>query len=69
VRPRVLGLTRDLDAAVLAAGGRVYLAKDSVLRADAVERMYPRVMDFRALRSEIDPQRILRSDLARRLEL
>ena len=28
-----------------------------------------RVMDFRALRSEIDPQRILRSDLARRLEL
>ena len=69
VRPRVLGLTRDLDTTVLAAGGRVYLAKDSVLRADAVERMYPRVMDFRALRSEIDPQRILRSDLARRLEL
>ncbi|MFD5267055.1 FAD-binding protein [Streptomyces sp. NPDC058335] len=59
----------ELDAEVAAAGGRVYLAKDSRLRPDLLAAMYPRLDDFRALRSELDPRGVFVSDLARRLTL
>ena len=58
-----------LDQDVLAAGGRVYLAKDSRVSEEAVEEMYPRLPEFRALRAELDPGRLLVSDLSRRLDL
>ncbi|MEV5488215.1 FAD-binding oxidoreductase [Streptomyces bobili] len=59
----------ELDAEVAAAGGRVYLAKDSRLRPDLLTAMYPRLDDFRALRAELDPGGVFVSDLARRLTL
>ncbi|MET9501195.1 FAD-binding oxidoreductase [Streptomyces sp. NPDC006259] len=59
----------ELDAEVAAAGGRVYLAKDSRLRPDLLPAMYPRLDDFRALRAELDPRGVFVSDLARRLTL
>ncbi|MFF8193701.1 FAD-binding protein [Streptomyces bobili] len=59
----------ELDAEVAAAGGRVYLAKDSRLRPDVLAAMYPRLDDFRALRAELDPRGVFVSDLARRLTL
>ncbi|MFJ4643641.1 FAD-binding protein [Streptomyces bobili] len=59
----------ELDAEVAAAGGRVYLAKDSRLRPDLLTAMYPRLDDFRALRAELDPRGVFVSDLARRLTL
>ncbi|MFH9827610.1 FAD-binding protein [Streptomyces bobili] len=59
----------ELDAEVAAAGGRVYLAKDSRLRPDLLAAMYPRLDDFRALRAELDPRGVFVSDLARRLTL
>lgn len=59
----------ELDAEVAAAGGRVYLAKDSRLRPDLLTSMYPRLDDFRALRAELDPRGVFVSDLARRLTL
>jgi decaprenylphospho-beta-D-ribofuranose 2-oxidase len=58
-----------LDQEVLAAGGRVYLAKDSRVSKEAVEEMYPRLPEFRTLRAELDPGGLLVSDLSRRLGL
>jgi decaprenylphospho-beta-D-ribofuranose 2-oxidase len=58
-----------LDEQVIAAGGRVYLAKDSRLSAAAFRKMYPRLEEFLAIRREVDPDGIFNSDLARRLEI
>ncbi|MGI8612644.1 MAG: FAD-binding oxidoreductase [Nocardioidaceae bacterium] len=69
VRPGLDRLFAALDALVVDAGGRVYLAKDSRLPAAALARMYPRLEEFRAVRAAVDPHDVFRSDLARRLGL
>ena len=69
VTPGLERLFGRLDAMVAEAGGRVYLAKDSRLRADLLERMYPRLAEFAAVRAELDPRGLFRSDLSRRLRL
>ncbi|MCQ9136269.1 MULTISPECIES: FAD-binding oxidoreductase [Streptomyces] len=67
--PGLAAFLDELDEEVAAAGGRVYLAKDSRLRPDLLAAMYPRLDDFRALRAELDPRGVFVSDLARRLNL
>jgi decaprenylphospho-beta-D-ribofuranose 2-oxidase len=57
------------DVLVAEASGRVYLTKDSRLRPDAVEAMYPRVNEWRAVRDRIDPDGLWRSDLGVRTGL
>jgi decaprenylphospho-beta-D-ribofuranose 2-oxidase len=67
--PGLAALLDWLDEQVLAAGGRVYLAKDSRVSPQALAGMYPRLDDFRKLRAELDPAGLLASDLSRRLGL
>ncbi len=68
-RAGLAGLLDDLDRVVASAGGRVYLAKDSRLDPDLVPLMYPRLGEWQAIRSKLDPQGVLASDLGRRLRL
>jgi decaprenylphospho-beta-D-ribofuranose 2-oxidase len=62
-------LLDSLDQLVLDAGGRVYLTKDSRLTADTLQRMYPRIDEWRKTRAAADPQGVFSSDLSRRLAL
>ncbi|MGW2860429.1 FAD-binding protein [Streptomyces sp. NPDC001205] len=67
--PGLGALLDELDEEVADAGGRVYLAKDARMRPELVERMYPRLAQFRSLRAELDPSGVFRSDMSRRLGL
>jgi decaprenylphospho-beta-D-ribofuranose 2-oxidase len=62
-------LLDHLDRLVMAAGGRVYLAKDSRAKPDDLAVMYPRLPEFREVRRSLDPDGVFQSDLARRLRL
>jgi decaprenylphospho-beta-D-ribofuranose 2-oxidase len=62
-------LLRDLDELVLAVGGRHYLAKDAQATPDVIRAGYPRLDEWKAIRSRVDPEGVWASDQARRLDL
>lgn len=66
-RPGLETFTRALDRILLDHGGRLYLAKDALALPETISAMYPRLDEFRRLRRTLDPARILRSNLSRRL--
>ncbi|MDA8337346.1 MAG: FAD-binding oxidoreductase [Peptococcaceae bacterium] len=65
----VLDLLTRLDEVVLAAGGRIYLAKDARLSPGHFARMYPEAGQWQSIKKRIDPGGVFSSDLGRRLGL
>lgn len=59
--PRTEALVHELNATVIAAGGRVYLAKDAVTRAQDFALMVPRLAEWRKVRDRWDPEHRFRS--------
>jgi decaprenylphospho-beta-D-ribofuranose 2-oxidase len=69
---RAPGLDRalcELDETIAGCGGRVYLTKDVRLQREMLPAMYPRLGGFEQVRARVDPDGVMRSDLARRLGL
>lgn len=62
-------LLRRLEAITLDHGGRIYLAKDSLLSREGFRAMYPELPRFEAVLARVDPQGRFTSDQARRLGL
>ena len=67
--PGLARLLSGFDERLLAAGGRLYLAKDSRATAETVHAMYPELPAWQKVRDRVDPDGVLVSDLARRLKL
>jgi decaprenylphospho-beta-D-ribofuranose 2-oxidase len=60
-------LSARLDKLLLDYGGRLYLAKDSVTTPQVFARMYPRLDEFRQVKSRLDPRGRFTSAQAKRL--
>ena len=58
-----------LIAATQEAGGRIYLAKDSLATPAQVKAMYPDWTKWADEAAKADPDRALQTDMTRRLEL
>ena len=65
--PSTEALIHELNALTIKAGGRVYLAKDAVTRAEDFAVMMPRLADWKAVRDRWDPGRRFRSAQSTRL--
>jgi len=70
-REKLWTMCHEFNELVLDAGGRFYPAKDHVLRPRDFRRMIGEVdlERFETLRGRVDPERVLRSDLADRIGL
>ncbi len=62
-------LLQKLEELALDYGGRIYLAKDSALSPEGFRAMYPDAAQFQSAIDALDPERVLTSDMARRLGL
>lgn len=58
-----------LEKMTVAAGGRLYFAKDALMQANHVTAMYPELGDWQNVVADVDPDRAFETDLTRRLKL
>jgi len=68
-RAKARDLIADLEDRALAAGGRIYLAKDSLAQGRTIRTMYPDVEAFAEVANRVDPERVFETDLVKRLGL
>ena len=67
MRDTTQSLIDSMNELVIAAGGRIYLAKDALTRAAHFRAMEPRLDAFLAVRQRYDPDRRIRSAQSVRL--
>ena len=68
-RPEAVELVRALNDRTAEAGGRIYLAKDSLAEPRHIAAMYPELDAFRAAVRAADTDGVFATDQARRLDL
>jgi len=69
IRRGLKELLHGLDQQVAAMGGRIYLGKDAFMERATFESMYPRLTDWKAVKSKWDPTNHFTSTQAQRLGL
>ncbi len=67
--PNVVEFCQQLDEITVAAGGRVYLAKDATTTSENFRKMYPRAGELEAVKRHLDPDDRFASSLSRRLKI
>ena len=68
--PGLPSFLRELDRIVLDYGGRLYFAKDATTTPETIRAMYGDGIDrLREIRKRLDPDGVLSSDMALRLEI
>lgn len=67
IRPKTAAAVAKLNEAVIAAGGRVYLTKDTFTTREHFEAMEPRLEKWLAVKQEYDPEGKIRSAQSDRL--
>lgn len=68
-RPATKALIATLEEMTAAAGGRIYLAKDSLAQGPRIKAMYPDWAKWRDAVNKANPDHTLETDLIRRLSL
>jgi len=68
-RAKAAPLIGELETLTKGAGGRVYLAKDSLATAEMIAEMYDERAAFAAIAHAADPEHLLETDMVRRLDL
>ena len=68
-RDETPALYARLAEQVLRFGGRIYLGKDALLSVEQFRAMYPQWEAFAAILARVDPERLMQSDMRRRLGL
>jgi FAD/FMN-containing dehydrogenase len=67
--PELFPFLDRLDKIVLEHGGRIYLAKDTRVKAETFRAMYPRFAEWQQVKTQIDRANCFSSDLARMLNM
>ena len=68
-RAKAKKLIAELEAMTAEAGGRLYLAKDSLASGEMIRGMYPEWSEWAQQAAKADPDGALVNDMVRRLEL